>query len=216
MGIVTKIELIGTDGVKCRLYMDHHYIGDYHLETIYRLHIDKDKEVEPTLLEAMEKEEQLLACKNYGVRLVSRSLYTEKQIEQKMTQRGYEASVIEETLQLLKEYGYINDTYYSEAFIKNAQNVSKYGKRRIKMLMQQKSVASKTIAQSIENHFDADIEFENAMKLAEKKYEQIKNEEIIKVKAKLYRYLAYRGFENDLINRVIKQITQSNEGDYYE
>lgn len=216
MPIVTKIELIGTDGKKCRIYIDHHYKGDYQLETIYRLKIDKDKEIDEKLLEEMEYEEQLLSCKQYGIRLVSRSLYTEGQIVDKMAQRQYSQEIIDSAVALLKEYGYINDTYYSEAFIKNSQNVSKYGKRKIQMLMHQKHIEKKTISKTIDEHFDDEIEFENAFKLAEKKYALIKNEETIKIKAKLYRYLSYRGFEADIVNKVVRRIIKSNEGEDYE
>ena len=60
---------------------------------------------------------------------------------------------------------------------------------------------------------DSDTEFENAMHLAKKRYERIKNEDSRKIYQKLSQHLAYKGFDYDIIKRVLNKLLSNDE--YY-
>ena len=51
-----------------------------------------------------------------------------------------------------------------------------------------------------------DVEFENAMYLAKKRYDRIKNEDKRKVYQKISQHLAYKGFDYDTIKSVLNKI----------
>ena len=59
-----------------------------------------------------------------------------------------------------------------------------------------------------------DVEFENAMYLAKKRYERVKNEDRNKIYQKISQHLAYKGFNYDIIKRVLNKLLNFDEFDY--
>lgn len=57
---------------------------------------------------------------------------SEKEIYDRMMQKGYEPSVIANTIQYLKEQRYINDKDFAETFIRDKVELNRYGRNRIK------------------------------------------------------------------------------------
>ena len=64
------------------------------------------------------------------------------------------------------------------------------------------------------SNIDSNVEFENAMYLAKKRYERIKNEDKRKIYQKLSQHLAYKGFGYDTIKSVLNKILNFDEYEY--
>ena len=92
-------------------------------------------------------------------------------------------------------------------------NFNKCGKNKIKQNLYNKGIDSEDISHAISN-IDYDVEFENAMYLAKKRYERIKNEDKRKVYQKISQHLAYKGFDYDTIKSVLNKILNFDEYDY--
>ena len=140
-------------------------------------------------------------------------------------QRGYEwgennVRLLLEDLKKFLEKIYISDTdkfiddkLLAQKIVNTNINFNKCGKNKIKQNLYNKGIDSEDISHAISN-IDYDVEFENAMYLAKKRYERIKNEDKRKVYQKISQHLAYKGFDYDTIKSVLNKILNFDEYDY--
>ena len=63
------------------------------------------------------------------------------------------------------------------------------------------------------SEIDYNAEFENALYLAQKRYDRVKNEDPKKAYAKIANHLAYKGFNYDIIKSVLNKIFKNNYND---
>ena len=103
--------------------------------------------------------------------------------------------------------------YWLKKIVNTNINFNKCGKNKIKQNLYNKGIDSEDISHAISN-IDYDVEFENAMYLAKKRYERIKNEDKRKVYQKISQHLAYKGFDYDTIKSVLNKILNFDEYEY--
>ncbi len=90
-------------------------------------------------------------CKNSAIKLLTFRDRTEKELRDRLTEKGFEEGEIEETLELLKGYGYIDDERYAKKFVSDGINVRGHGPGRIKIELLKKGVDREIIEAALEN-----------------------------------------------------------------
>lgn len=107
---------------------------------------------------------------------------------------------------LIKE-DYLNENRYVEAFIRGKFRIKKWGKNKIKMGLINKRVFNEQLFTTI---FEAEIEDQDYLctikELLEKKSLLISEEDGLKRRDKLYRYMLNKGYESDLISKELNTI----------
>lgn len=73
----------------------------------------------------------MISCRDYALRLISFKDRTEKEIKDRLLQKGFSEEEAEGELCFLHEYGYINDEVYAKSFAADAVNLKKWGRQRI-------------------------------------------------------------------------------------
>lgn len=74
----------------------------------------------------------MIDCREYALKLITFRDRTQKELYDKLIQKGYDENTVEDVIAFLKEYGYINDFKYSQHFINDCVNLKKWGKIRIR------------------------------------------------------------------------------------
>ncbi|WP_373276238.1 regulatory protein RecX [Faecalimicrobium dakarense] len=92
-------------------------------------------------------------------------------------------------------------------------NLNRCGRNKIKQNLYNKGIDKQSINEAI-NEIDEDAEYENAMYLAQKRYDRIKNEDKRKIYQKISQHLAYKGFNYDIIKRVLNKLLNTDEYDF--
>lgn len=141
----------------------------------------------------------LSKAKDKAFHFIGYKARTEKEIRLKLSQE-FNNEVVENVVSLLKRYNYINDSEFTVKYINDRVNISNYGKRRIKMELSNKGIASDIIAEAFSSfEFDEETVI---TKLIEKK---LKNSTAIdfKKKQKLFNFLVNRGFDFEEIKKVL-------------
>ena len=121
-------------------------------------------------------------------------------------------SIVEEVIEFLKGYKLINDNLLAEKIVHDNMNLSKFGKNKIKQNLYNKGIAASDIQDAI-SQIDPDEEYENAKYLAEKRLKRLKGEDKNKINQKIYQHLAYKGFNYDIIKRVLRELLNFDEFD---
>lgn len=128
-----------------------------------------------------------------------------KEVEKKL----YEMHMIPEAKELillhLMEHNFLNEERFSKNFARGKFRIKKWGKRRIIRELKFKDISEYNIKKGLQE-IDSDEYLETLKEIALKKRDSISEKNVFKKSQKITNFLLYRGFENDLIYKVVKEI----------
>ena len=205
MAVITKIERQKRNKERVNIYLDDEYAFSISAELVYKENLKVKDVVDTEKLKSVADKESYVRCKNSALKIIERSYKTEKEVVEKLQMKGYEEKHIESAVQFLKEYKFLNDDYYAEAFIKD--KLTSKGSMRIKQDLMKKGIPREVIEEKLEG-IDKDDERETAKVLAEKKLRVIRKSEndTYKISGKLYRFLISKGYTYDVVKEVVKDV----------
>ncbi|WP_160692105.1 recombination regulator RecX [Clostridium sp. C2-6-12] len=205
MAKITKIEVQKKNKERVNLFLDGEYAFSLSMELVYKEGLKKNQEIDSKKLELLAEEESIIRCKNSALKTIERSYKTEKEVIEKLKEKGYGENAINISIEFLRKYNFINDINYTKSYIKDKLN--SYGSQKIKYTLIQKGI-SKEIIEDILADTDKDNERNTATNLAKKKLDTIRKKESdnYKISGKLYRYLMSRGYGYDIVNEVVKEV----------
>lgn len=202
---ITKIEIQKNNKDRVNIYLDGEYALAINAELIYKENLKVKDDVDISKLQEIAEKESYIRCKESAIKIIERSYKTEKEIRDKLKQKGYEEKQINNSIDFLKEYDFINDNTYAKAFIKD--KLSSKGSQKIKYDLMKKGIAKDIIEENLIK-VDKNEEKEVALNVGRKKYESIRRKESdnYKLSGKLYRFLISRGYAYDIVKDVVKEI----------
>lgn len=205
MAVITKIEIQKRNKERVNIYLDGEYAFSINAELVYKENLKVKDEVDIDKLKSVADKESYIRCKNSAIKIIERSYKTEKEVIDKLRLKGYEDKHIDSSIKFLKEYNFLNDNYYAEAFVRDRLNTK--GSQRIKQDLMRKGISKDIIEEKISD-IDKNAEKDVARKLAEKKIGIIKKSEndIYKISGKLYRFLISKGYTYDIVKEVVKDV----------
>ena len=112
---------------------------------------------------------------------------------------------IERILSYLKKENYINEERFAAAFVKDKFRFSQWGKVKIAYVLRQKEISNEIINSTLTLIEDEGY-YESLLVLLRNKQKSIKSGSSYEKSAKLIRFAQSRGFELDVILKVIKQL----------
>jgi regulatory protein len=127
-----------------------------------------------------------------------------RETEEKLIQLGATGRQIGDILKWLAEENYLNDERFARSFAHGKFANNHWGKHRISAELKARKIDQQTIQSAIDliedNHYQ-----DTAMRLAKKKWNEIKNEDPFIKKQKVAAYLVGKGFEMDLVWRILEK-----------
>ena len=211
MAIITKIEVQKRSKDRVNIYVDEEYFMAVYAELVYTHSLKKGMEIDKESLESLLNDERYMKAKNKALSVLSKSDQSEKKLREKLL-NDYDENIVEEVIEFLKGYKLINDNLLAEKIVHDNMNLSKFGKNKIKQNLYNKGIAASDIQDAI-SQIDPDEEYENAKYLAEKRLKRLKGEDKNKINQKIYQHLAYKGFNYDIIKRVLRELLNFDEFD---
>jgi len=103
--------------------------------------------------------------------------------------------------------GFLNDQRFACSFVSGKFRIKKWGRNKIKAQLRFKKISVEMIAQALKE-IDAKEYWETLICLAEKKFKELasKKDSDWNKRMKIARFLAQKGYENDLINDTLDQL----------
>lgn len=130
-------------------------------------------------------------------------------VREKLIHWGADTSVANRIIKHLVKERYIDEVRYTKAFINDKYKFNRWGKTKIVMALRQKKIDEELIRDSI-LVIEEESYSENLENLLRNKRRQIKDSEIQKIKAKLFRFGASRGYETQLILKTISVVLKDD------
>lgn len=148
----------------------------------------------------LTKEQALQKLKHYCA-------YQERchsEVKDKLYQLGVWKKDHDEIIAVLIEENYLNEERFAVAFAGGKFRIKQWGRVRIKYELKQKQVSEYSIKKAMKQ-IDEEEYLSVLNKLAKEKYATLKNEQYLIRKKKTMDYLAAKGFEADLVRKVMEK-----------
>ena len=136
--------------------------------------------------------------------LLARQEQSEKVLRQKLLARKYDGAEVEDAINKLKKYNYLNDEETCARLFEILYGEEKLSVKQICVKLQQRGYDSNFIeslipAETYEHEYNA------ALKIATKKFGG-KVSADIKFKQKIWQHLAAKGFDSEIVSAVFKEL----------
>lgn len=145
-----------------------------------------------------------------NVRIAAYCAYQERcisEVRNKLDEFALDPSQIDAILEKLIEEGFLNETRFAEAFVRGRFTLKKWGRVRIRQELKMRDIPEHIIRKALDL-IDGDEYWAVLKYLAARKWKLTQELNELKKKAKVQRFLVFRGFENDLIRDVISELTR--------
>ena len=210
---ITKIEQQKKHADRYSIYIDDQFYIGVNQEVLIQFNLYKSQEVTQEFMDkvkTVENDSKLYSAAinylSYGLRSVKEMRdYLYKQKEKK---EDYNPSdeVIDATIERLLRQGYLNDLAYAKSYVRTSYLLSAKGPQVITNNLKRKGVNEHTITDAL-IEYPTDEQSENVKKLAEKFLRTKKSLPPKMLKNKLYSHLITKGFDKDLINFQLNEMT---------
>lgn len=168
------------------------------------LNLSLEDEVDFDTYKEILKENQYNMAKNFALGKISYSQKTSFELEKLLKDNDFDTDAINKTIEFLKSYKLIDDKAYVKSFINDKSNISKWSRNKIRYALRSKKIDDQLIETYL-SYISDEEEFQKAYDFAKKKS---RGKTDYDTKQKVYRYLSSKGFEYDIISRVIGEIFQ--------
>ncbi len=136
-----------------------------------------------------------------AVDYIAKSPRSEKEVKDKLYKKGFKKTEIELAINKLKDYNYIGDEQYATTFV--SYYAKKWGRKQlIYKLVRQKGIDSTLAKTVVDDCVSDEDEIEKCTKIAKSYIAKKKTYD----KRAVSFYLYQRGFEFDIINKVLESV----------
>ncbi len=204
---ITSIEVQKKQRGRFSVFVDGEFSFGISDIDLYNLNLAVGDVITDEQMALIEETIDVQKCRDYAVGLVSKKMYAKKEIEEKMQKKGFSKTAVCGVMDILEEYGYINDDLYAEMYCEYRSK--KFGAKKISYDLQLKGI-SKEIIQKYINKISNEDELLNLMKA------KIKGKAVdMKERQKIIRHFLSKGFEYDKVSSCLNSLC-GNETEYYE
>ncbi|WP_312556255.1 regulatory protein RecX [Empedobacter brevis] len=134
------------------------------------------------------------------------------EVEKKLREFDLIPEAKDEILYKLIHYGFLNEERFVHSFVRGKVNQKMWGRNRLRQELKLRQIHPKLIDKVFKEEIDLDKYWNNLLHLTQKKFNLLASErESFKKINKVKAYLAYKGYEFDLMNEAIEIVR--SEGD---
>lgn len=198
MNEITAITPQAKDKTRCNIYIDGRFCCGLTLETVVKNRLKVGKIISADELAEAQLESEKSTALNKALGFLSATRKTEREVCAYLTKRGYLPAVGDYVVEKLREYGFIDDEEYAEAYTESA--AKRKGGRRIRMELKSKGLSDEAIDGAL-SKIDGEQELETAKGILEK-YMRGKTADKETLQ-KAYRYLMGKGFDYETAKAAI-------------
>lgn len=210
--VITKIEVQKRNKERVNVYINDEFAFACSAELIYAHSLLKGKSISIDYLEEIIDEDNYIKCKSTALRSIEKAYKTQKQLFDKLTEKGYNDKAIRRTIEFLKQYKFIDDEKFVVMYINDKLN--SHGKNKIKYELLKRGIDETLLSENL-NNADKGIEENAALRLAEKKYKLLTKSEsdFKKIYKKMGDYLVRKGYNLDIVQKVLDDVVKQDLSD---
>jgi regulatory protein len=158
-----------------------------------------------------EPKKEYKKAKNYALRLIKFRLRSEKEIRDKLKNKGYGPEVIEEVLAFLKKTQFVDDALFAKLWVQSRIKRS-MGLGRLAYELKGKGIDKGVIQEAISGVREGYNEEEVVREIIQRKLAKMRHLSADKIKARLYGFLLRRGYTRVMVVELIRALIKTDDG----
>jgi regulatory protein len=175
------------------------------IDAVMQNGLNKGSEINSETIALLKKSSLLIKLKGYSMKIASGFVRSEKQIYDKLRQKGYERDEVDEAIYWLKEMRLIDDAKFCENYVRYSVSKS-WGRNKTFAELRKRKVDIEIASNILDEVYGVTDQDHLAMETAKKKLKLIQRKSMDKQKDAMFRHLIAKGFEYDIIKRIINEI----------
>ena len=196
MGKITDIQKQKRNRTRVSIFIDGEFVCGLDEVAVLSARLKVGDEITADSLKSVMEKSELNSAFERAVGYLSRGARAKKEIKKYLSDKGYDKDIIEQTIDKLCAYHYIDDYMYAQSYIKSKSK--KYGAYRLSAELRQKGIDKAVIDELL-----AETPEDGIVEIAQKYLRSHKTAD----KQKLKRFLAGRGFSWDSINSAVEKLS---------
>lgn len=201
--IVTKIEDL--DKKRSKIYINQEFAFVLYKGEVRQYKLETEKLVEDSIYYEIIQNVLPKRAKKRCLNLLQKRPYTEFKLREKLEEGLYSSEVIEEAIDYVKSFHYIDDYDYACQYIFYHKESESRRKMKEKLALKgvSKEILNKAFADSYEDEDEQqELELKQAQKLLAKKQYNLENMDWSE-KQKVYAFLARKGISSSIIKKAM-------------
>lgn len=179
------------DGSNCKIFYD----------VVVKLGLRRQDKLSTAEYDNLLHENELFRAKKSSISFLQRRKHSQKEIKDKLLQKGFSFKIINDTIEFLHSKNLINDKLFAQEYTKLKYFEKNIGLLKIKHDLLKRGIKREYIEDVIQNYSDEAVSIKNIELLLSKKLKLMRTEKLseIQIKQRLHRFLAGKGYRNELI-----------------
>ena len=203
---ITDIQVQKKHPSRRSIFLDGEFYCGVAADTAARFSLRPGMEIDENELKDMLHEEDFSEAKNYVYRILARRMYTNKEIRDKLSERGYTAEIIQDVIAAMERYGYLNDKTFAEEWIRSRMQTKPKGKIALRQELARKGIERSIIEDALSRIFGDSKELDTALDLARRRVKSYSKDEPETARRKLWSFLLRRGFDFETVKDVVERV----------
>ena len=188
---------------------------DVHEDVLVKYSLRKGLEFSEEEYKQFKKAQGAHSVYLLAINYLSYRVRTEKEMRDYLKKKDAEASVIDETIDRLKEEKLLDDRVFSEMFVRSRKRHSNKGPRFILQELMQKGVAEKDARPALKQYSFSE-QFDNALKFAESKMKASTALSYKERQNKIGQGLIQKGFDQEVVRSVLNELPEDQKASEWE
>ena len=160
------------------------------------------KDIDNELYDKLKRDNTICMLMDTSVKYIDRRLRSINELRDYLKNKEEDTIIIEEVIDKLIDYKYLDDDRFTKAFIKDKLNFTNWGDYKIKNELKRLGVNEEIIYNNISN-IDDNIYYERINKIIDKYISINKKYSGIKLKNKIYNHLLTLGYSKEKVISII-------------
>jgi len=212
--MISKIEPQKRKG-RYNVFINDEFAFGVDEEVLIKFELNKGLHVTRELQKEIENEESYYKAYQKTLNYLSYSLRSEKQIRDYLKKNEFE-HFSNRMIEQLKSMRLIDDLNFAQSFVRSQANINQKGPRNIAQDLKQKGISEDKILTALDE-YPYEQQLENAIALAEKKWNKTNKNSTVESIQKVKSYLMNKGYDFEILDEALSAIdTEKDEEVEYE
>lgn len=210
-GKITAIKVQQRDNARVSIYIDDKFSFGLHMDIQLDHWLKAGDVLDEAKIATLLKEDEVRKAITAALNLISYRPRAAGELRSKLREKGYAPEAIDAAIARMQELNYLDDEAFAERWVESRQASRPRSERMLKRELAQKGVDKETIERTVE---EAGVdEYGDALTLARKKYESVRNEERDVRYRRVSGFLGRRGYGYDIIRQVMETLEGGDDPD---
>lgn len=201
-GKITAIKVQQRDNARVSIYIDEKFSFGLHMDIQLDHRLKAGDVLDEATIATLLKEDETRKAITAALNLLSYRPRAAGELAGKLREKGYAPEAVDAAIARMRELRYLDDEAFAERWVESRQSSRPRSERMLKRELAQKGVDKETIERAVE---EAGVdEYGDALELARKKYESVRNEDRDVRYRRISGFLGRRGYGYDIIRQVME------------